>query len=122
VCLIAAGHEIARERVIRAAPEGGSSLRVTVLDLERRVPGPAGRPLLEPSYYAYWFAGIHHETPYHIERMLWMAADKVLRSTASRWAYVSVSGPRNPDSDAHLDQVRAFLADFHPLVRGAGQG
>ena len=122
VCLTDAGNEIAREQVLTVPLAEGGSLRVSVLDLERRVAGPGGAPVLQPSYYAYWFTGVRHETPYHVERMAWMAADKVFRSTASRWAYVSISGPRTPGSDAHLDQVRAFLAEFHPLVKIQGSG
>lgn len=120
VCLTDGGNEIARERVIGVPMSDEQTLRVSLLDLEHKGTDPSGAPALTSSYYAYWFSGVRHETPYHIERMVWMAADKVFRSTASRWAYVAVSGTRTPGSENHQETVREFITQFHPLVRRRG--
>ena len=99
----------------------GKNLRVKVLSLNQPVQLPSGAKGQHTAFYAYWFAGHRHETPHHAERMILMAADKVLYRTVHRWAYVSISGPRNPRSNQeHLDIVRDFLTDFHPIIQAGG--
>jgi hypothetical protein len=116
VCLTGAGQEIVHDDLLEVETKDGDALRVTMLDLMQPVRGPGGRPLQYTSYYAYWFVGKGHETPYHLQRMFWMASDRVIHSRTSRWAYVSVSGHRAPQSDEHLEAVRGFLKAFHPLI------
>ena len=116
VCLTGDGGEIIKSRVV-PVPMEPEELPVMVLDLTYPVRDSSGRTGQYPSYYAYWFVGNRHETPYHVERMLWMAVDKTLFNTAHRWAYVSVSGVRDPSSEDHLEVVRSFLQEFYPLIR-----
>jgi len=116
VCLTGDGGEIINSRVVQV-PFATKGLDVMVLDLTYPVRGPSGRIGQYPSYYAYWFVGNRHETPHHVERMIWMAADKILSNTAHRWAYVSVSGVRDPVNQGHLELVQSFLQEFYPLIR-----
>ena len=116
VCLTSVGQEIIKSATTRIPMEQHDPLDVMVLDLVRRFQAPDDSRHIVNSYYAYWFAAKHHETPHHLMRMFWMASDKVLRSTAHPWAYISVSGDRNPASDRHVEEVRDFIRDFYPLI------
>jgi hypothetical protein len=116
ICLTGSGHDIERTKDIQVPIAGRRPLRVRVLDLDRRAQTPDGRTMVAPSYYAYWFAGKDRETPLHMERMFYMAADRVLRNVSHQWAYISVAGLREPGSDAHLDEIRRFVHDFYPQI------
>ena len=52
----------------------------------------------------------------HADRMIAMASDRLFRGVTHRWAYLSVTGVMTPGSTAHLDMLRAFVRDLHPLV------
>ena len=39
--------------------------------------------------YVYWFVADNQLTPYHGERMWWMARDLIRTGVLQRWAYVS---------------------------------
>ena len=116
VCLTNNGNEIVKTIRARIPLERHDPLDVIVLDLIRSFKAPDGTQHATSAYYAYWFAAKHHETPYHLMRMFWMASDKVLRSTAHPWAYISVSGQRDPESEHHVEEVRDFIRDFYPLI------
>jgi hypothetical protein len=116
LCLTGQGRKITGRRVVEVPMEGRVPLRVMVLELEITTAGPTGAPFVSGAYYAYWFVGKGRETPHHLMRMALMAADRVFRNVAHRWAYVSVSGTRNPGSDAYLDEVRGFVHDFYPGI------
>ena len=117
VCLTGGGSEIVGDQIMRLPAGEDKTLKVMLLDLTQQGRMPSGAIGQYFAYYAYWFAGKRHETPYHAERMVWMAADKVLHASANRWAYVSVSGLRNPSNDDHLDTVREFLRGFYPMIQ-----
>jgi len=119
VCLTGGGSEIVHDQIMNLQVGEKDKLKVMLLDLTQPVKMPSGAMGQYSAYYAYWFAGQRHETPHHTERMIWMAADKVLFGSASRWAYVSVSGHRNPNRDDHKDTVREFLKEFYPLIQNS---
>lgn len=113
VCMTAAGYEIVNDTLLRIPLGGGREpLDVMVLDMNRT--GADGRT--ETIYYAYWFVGKGRETASHVQRMVWMATDRVLRGVSHRWAYIALSAPRDPGSDAHLQQIANFAAALHPLL------
>jgi hypothetical protein len=120
VCLTGGGREIVHDEVISLPVGEDDKLKVMLLDLTQPIPLPNGSIGQYSGYYAYWFAGKRHETPHHAERMIWMAADKVLFGSAHRWAYVSISGRRNPSRDDHKNIVREFLLDFYPMIQTTG--
>lgn len=113
VCMTANGYEIVADTLLRIPlGEGRDPLDVMVLDMNRT--GSDGR--VETIYYAYWFVGKGRETASHVQRMVWMATDRVLRGVSHRWAYIALSAPRDPGSDAHLQQIANFAAALHPLL------
>ena len=117
VCMTAAGHEIDRERIIRIPLEGRSEpLDVMVMDMSKTGAGPDGAPSQYLSYYAYWFVGKGRETPSHIQRMVWMATDRIFHNVSHRWAYISVSGGRDPETEEHREQIKAFVRDLYPQM------
>lgn len=116
VCLVGQGYTILRSHVVSIPLEGREPLKVMVLDLLRRVRGPDGQPLDIPFYFAYWFVGKDRETPYHIERMFWMASDRIIRNVSHRWAYIAVSGLREVGSDSYEAELKEFVGNFYPQI------
>lgn len=118
VCMVAAGHEIEMDRLIRiplsSRPE--KPLEVMVLDMGQEVKREDGSPGKHISYYAYWFVGKDRETASHIKRMISMGTDRVFRGVSHRWAYIAISGQRDPRSDAHLQVIADFASQLHPTL------
>jgi hypothetical protein len=111
VCLTGPGSEIVDSRDVQVLLAGRPPFAVHVLTLRHTEGGK-----ISYSFFAYWFSTKGHETPSHMQRMWWTAEDRVLHNLARRWAYVSVSGGMTPGTDAHLDELRAFLRDFVPQL------
>ena len=116
VCLVGQGNEIAHSEEISVPLDGRKPLNVMALELLRRVRNAEGTQFEASSYYAYWFVGKGRETPSHIQRMIWMATDRIFRNVAHRWAYISVSGSRDKDSDAYRQEVISFIHDLYPQL------
>lgn len=114
VCMTAAGYEIQNEYTISVPlPPPAKPLDIRVLELSRPV---KGTDAVETVAYAYWFVGKGRRTASHVQRMLWMASDRVLHGVSHRWAYVSLSLPWNPASDAHLQTIADFASELHPAI------
>jgi hypothetical protein len=77
---------------------------------------PDGQTLEYASYYAYWFVGKGRETPYHLQRMIWMATDRIFHNVSHRWAYIAISGGRQTDSEDYQKEMVAFIHDLYPQV------
>lgn len=116
ICLVGGGQEIVGTHTRRVPLPNGQFATVTVLDLLWRGQATDGRTLSRERYFAYWFVGPHHETASHWVRMFWMGMERILGGVTHRWAYLSISGPRGAAAPDYLDQLDAFLADFHPQV------
>lgn len=116
VCLVGQGYKILRSHVVSVPLPGRDPINVMVLDIVRYVRGPEGQMIEAPFYFAYWFVGKDRETPYHVERMIWMASDRILRNVSHRWAYVAASGVRDPGSDKYEAELREFVAGFYPQI------
>lgn len=114
LCLTGQGQTITKSETITVPIAGRDELGVMVLDLHRNIRAPDGTAHEFTSYYAYWFVGKGRETPSHLQRMYWMATDRIFFNRAHRWAYISVSGYRPPDSKSHHDQVSSFVSEFYP--------
>ena len=114
VCMRGQGNQIPSNEVITIPLEGREPLQVMVLNMTRTVPG---HPTFH-TYYAYWFVGKDKETPHHMERMLWMGWDRIFRNVSHRWAYIAVSGQREPDleSTAHHDRIREVVSKLYPQI------
>ena len=117
VCMTAAGHEIENERIIRIPLEGRAEpLEVMVMDMTRSVTREDGSPAVYTSYYAYWFVGKDRETASHIARMAYMAYDRIVHGVSHRWAYIALSGGRDPRHEGHLQVIADFASRLHPAL------
>lgn len=115
-CLVGQGNEIIHSSVLEVPMEGREPLRVMVLDMLHRRRLPDGRHASYESYYAYWFVGKDRETPYHLSRMFWMAADRILYNRAHRWAYISVAGRRDAGG-AYKKEIASFIRELYPRMK-----
>lgn len=116
VCLKGQGNDFEDRPLVDIPLEDRDPLRVRVIEMARKIRAPNGDVVHYPSYYAYWFSGKGRETPYHVQRMVWMGTDRLFRNVAHRWAYISVSGLREAESEAHYDEIRSFVKDFYPQI------
>jgi len=117
VCMTAAGNEIVTERTIQIPLEGREELlQVRVMDMSRSITREDGSPGSYNTYYAYWFVGKGRETASHIERMAWMAYDRIFHGVSHRWAYIAMTGGRLPGSEAHLQSIANFASQLHPAL------
>ncbi|MGA0333628.1 MAG: hypothetical protein ACO3N7_00430 [Kiritimatiellia bacterium] len=114
VCLDAQGNVIESSRILEVPLANGRSIKVKVLDISRKY-SPS---YTHYSYYAYFFIGKDRTTPLHFERLLWMSLDRVFRNVAHRWAYIAVSGERNPleGDTAYLDQIQEVVGCLYPQI------
>jgi hypothetical protein len=64
-------------------------LQVMKLTTSKLVPDFQGQPRLARGVYVYWFVTDQLLTPYHGERMWWMARDLLRTGVLQRWAYVT---------------------------------
>ncbi len=116
VCLKGQGGNIVGSEIVPAPLEGRDPVNVMVLDVDWQHDLGGGRTFKNYGYYAYWFVGVDRETPYHLERMIWMAYDRVFKNVSHRWAYIALSGNRDPQSREYEDEIRDFVRDFYPQV------
>lgn len=116
LCLTGQGQEIVREWTHTVKLEGRAPLKIVVLDMLRRGRTADGQVTEHTFYYAYWFVGKGRETHSHIMRMFWMAADRILFNVSHRWAYISVSGARDPDAGRYVQEIDDFIQTIYPQM------
>ncbi len=117
VCMTAAGHEIIEDRVIRVPLEYREQpLEIMVLDMSKPVTLEDGSQVAYTSYFAYWFVGKDRETASHLARMAYMGYDRVAHGVSHRWAYIALSGRRDPRDNAHLQTIADFASRLHPAL------
>jgi hypothetical protein len=112
--MVGQGHTIEDSRVIHVPMEGREPLQVMILHLSKEI----APNRFSHSYYAYWFVGKNRETPLHHERMIWMAMDRIFKNITHRWAYIAVSGDRDPDlqNTAHYEEIREIISKLYPQI------
>ncbi len=89
-CLVGQGWRVDGTEVV-TIPVGGSQpydLKAMRMMLSRTVKIHE-KPTTVRGLYVYWFVADGELTPYHGERMWWMARDMVLDRVLQRWAYVA---------------------------------
>lgn len=117
VCLVGDGSEIVSSR-IRAIPLADRPpLKVALVDVQQSRRLPDGRLVTGRIFFAYWFTGRGHETASHPVRMFWMAWDRILRSRAYPWAYISVTGLYDREPEAALRKLDDLVQALYPLLR-----
>ncbi len=114
-CLKGQGNTLDGEYTLSVSLEGRDPLKVRVIKASR-IFHTADGPVPYYSYYAYWFVGQARETPYHVGRMFWLAWDRVVRSTANRWAYIAVSGTREEEGEAYEADLIDFIQQAYPYI------
>lgn len=116
-CLPGQGHKnlVEHNMEVPLPSEGGRPLGLRVIESD--VLGYDGK-IAYNSYYAYWFAGRGRETPSHYMRMFWLAWDRVFHSQAHKWAYIAVSGKRDPEHPEEYEKtVREFVGLLYPALK-----
>lgn len=114
-CLKGQGNSLDGEYDLMVPIEGRDPLTVRVIKTSRTFRTAEG-PKPYYSYYAYWFVGQDRETPSHYSRMFWIAWDRVVRSTANRWAYISVQGEREAEGTEYETDIIDFVQNMYPHV------
>jgi len=114
-CLKGQGNMITEEHTISVPMQGRKPLKIEVIEAERVYKTAEGDQKYY-SYYAYWFVGKDRETPSHYARMFWLGWDRVVRSVAHRWAYVAVSGKRDPDNRDYEKEIADFVVELYPEI------
>jgi len=64
--------------------------------------------------FGYWFVGGNRETPYHLQRLAWMAWSRVIHNRADRWAYVSVYIPQTGTVESGRTLLSRFIRQLAP--------
>jgi len=114
-CLVGQGHMIVGHHTIDVPLPGRKPLKVMVLETKQLL-HKEGKTEKYESYYAYWFVGQDRETPSHLMRMFWLGWDRIFRSVAHKWAYISVSGLRNSENSDYNDQIVSFIQKLYPHI------
>ncbi len=114
-CLKGQGNLLDGEYTLEVPLEGRAPLKVRVIKNHRIYQTQDG-PVTYFGYYAYWFVGQDRETPYHLGRMFWLAWDRVVRSTANRWAYIAVSGQREEEGQDYEADIIDFVQNVYPYL------
>ena len=132
LCLPGQGWNIQGEHTesipVVAAQRG--RLKVMRMNAVENVKLSNGQVLQQRAVFVYWFVGKDRVTPYHWQRILWTAEDRVLHNTNHRWAYFLVyaplmkaQSPLNVESseDERMQTIKRFVQDMYPeLVSGQG--
>lgn len=114
-CLKGQGNTLDGEYDLEVPIEGRDPLTVRVIKTSRTFRTEEGdKPYY--SFYAYWFVGQDRETPSHYHRMFWLAWDRVVRSTANRWAYIAVQGEREAEGTEYEADIISFIQEMYPQI------
>jgi len=117
LCLPGQGSLVQHERFVALPTTNTPPLTLKFIELRRPAAMTGGTDDL--FCWAYWFIGKDHATPYHRDRVLWMARDALLEGVAYRWAYISLATARTPDDDGHIDRIARFLDVMLPYLQSA---
>jgi len=118
VCLVGQNSRIAHSFIHDVSLADGRILKVKILEMVHLFQNAEGESVMGTMYYAYWFAGIGRETPSHLQRMAWMASDRLFKNESYRWAYLALAGGRIPNNQDYLHEIDSFLKLAYPyLVR-----
>lgn len=114
-CLKGQGNTLDGEYDLEVPIEGRKPLKVRVIKTSRTFRTAEGE-VPYYSFYAYWFVGQDRETPSHYSRMFWLAYDRVVRSSANRWAYIAVQGEREAEGTEYEQDIINFVKEMYPEI------
>ena len=116
-CLLGQGWQIEHAEVIGVpiSQPHPYDLRVMKLSLTKEMIQKGGATQTVKGYFLYWFVADDQLTPYHPERMWWMARDLLTKGVLQRWAYVAYLSACYPgQEEALLEQMKRFVAETVP--------
>jgi EpsI family protein len=119
LCIIGQGWTVS-ERTTYTFDLGGEPLPVTLLRVEREMPGRNGELVKVRTFLAYWFAHPGGVVASHRAMLFRNAFDRVRHLRADRWAYVVAQSVIVGDEAAALEHMRAVLKEVWPKVRRTG--
>ena len=114
LCLKGGGLKLDRQQtaVVRIQRPEPYDLQVTRIDAS---PAEPGRNENARAVYVYWFVAEDALTPYHFQRMWWMAKTLLSQQVLQRWAYVScIAWCQAGQEDATFERMKPFIADAVP--------
>lgn len=116
-CLVGQGHKVEKFTTIRIPLEPGQPpLNAAIILTHREMNTPQGVVRGGENYYVFWFVGLNRETGNHWRRMFFLGWDRLVNSVAHKWAYVAVSGNREPGSQSYEDEIREFVPLLHKAI------
>jgi hypothetical protein len=89
VCLQGQGWTLLGSQILPVTLEGGKTLKVKDLYIEKAVALKSGEKKMLRAHYIYWFVGTDVTTPSHVERIWLTLWDNISRNINHRWAYPS---------------------------------
>jgi len=103
----------------------GGVLRVMRMNAVRTSQLAGGQSVSTRFVFAYWFVGKDRLTPYHWQRILWTAEDRVLHNRNHRWAYIMVyvpDGPRHESDEQSMQLISQFVQGVFPQLTANSAG
>ncbi len=99
LCLPGQGWKIESEYTepIQTPDARGGVLHVMRMNTTRTLSMAGGQTAVARFIFVYWFVGKDRVTPYHWQRILWTAQDRVLHNRNHRWAYILIEAPSTVD-------------------------
>ena len=74
-----------------------------------------GQQVTQQGLYVYWFVDADRFTPFHTQRLLWMAHDIIFKGELDRWAYISFFAVCAPgQEDATFERIKKLIAAAVP--------
>lgn len=115
-CIVGQGHRIESIRTLDVPISADHTLKATIILTRRQWSTAQGVVNGQEGYYLYWFVGQGRETYSHWWRMGWLAWDRIVNSVAHKWAYVAVSGHREPGSDSYIREIQSFVPPLYKAI------
>lgn len=121
LCLPGQGWKIESEYTEPVStPEApGGVLQVMRMNATRTSTAADNQGVVTRFVFAYWFVGKDRVTPYHWQRILWTAEDRVLHNRNHRWAYIMVytpNGPRHDSDEESMQLIAQFVQGVYPQL------
>jgi hypothetical protein len=90
-CLSGSGWQIVKTEVVDIPMSKPSpyTLKAMKLTTYQDIPVSKEKTVPRSGLYIYWFVADHQLTPFHGQRMWWMARDMLARGVLQRWAYIA---------------------------------
>jgi hypothetical protein len=123
VCLPGQGWTIKSSEVVPVKLKDGTTMKATLLTLERTIPTGPGKSITLQSLFLYWFVGKNITTPSHLTRVWLTSWDRVIHNLNHRWAFISLNslvmdnlkqGGKNREQT--LQMLQGFAADLVPKI------